>query len=331
MDYWDGFADFVAFERAAGGPSPNLKLIKAAGDVVSGADDELAWLAGCYAAIYNTPGALALWFEWPLERVLRSDEGELKDWLEENRLPIHSNRLRTHGAPSRLARGARALAEFAVSGNWERGDDFDRFWAQVNSVPSIARYFGIKLAGTMYELGLTESQQYDIRARGAKNGRKTLALLYEDESLTLKEGGNRGVVIDRVERVAGEVYDWLADEHGLHVNYFQYEAVLCEFNQMVKGHRYPGKTSDADLDATDKVSDLFGPDHPAVRVTATARDQAVPEFQRSRRKRKHLLDVYSDHGYVWSDAVYSDEETTDGSAPALRSTPHTDWEPLTRP
>lgn len=35
-DHWRGFADFVAFEGAAGGPSPNLNLISAVGEQAKG-------------------------------------------------------------------------------------------------------------------------------------------------------------------------------------------------------------------------------------------------------------------------------------------------------
>lgn len=345
-DHWRGFADFVAFEGAAGGPSPNLNLISAVGEQAKGRNRvELAWLACCYAAIYNTPGSALLWSDWPI-RDMRGEnlEERVTVWIEENKdgIPVHSNRRRTHGGAARLARGMVALSEFAhyvaESPDFERGDDYERLWSQVNSIHAVGRYFGIKLAGTLERLGLTEARQYDIRARGAKNGRRTLALLFPDYAtdLELKTGGNSAQAITLAEGCATNVKQWLLDS-GLDVNWFQLEALLCEYNQMVKGHRYPGSTSDGDLEALMKVQKHWGAEHPAVDLTKTARYLVLPEELRWTRKRKDMLDIYQTQRYVWSDAVYvrppetSKMSSTNFISPEVKSEPTTEWTPLTRP
>lgn len=329
MDHWAGFTDFVAFESEAGGPSPNLKLIGA----VPGADP---WLAACYAAIYNTPGACVLWTEWPLERLLSLGLDPLHEWAEEHwrGLPVHSNRMRSNGAPSRLAKSMWALAQFIEAGDWEREDDYDRLWSQVMSVPSIGRYFGIKFAGALRVVGATEARQYDIRARGAKNGRRTLGMLYPPDGT--REGAyhdsrdSSKPALEAAEYFARCAKQWIDTEYGLECDWFQFEALLCEYAQMVKGSRYPGKTSDADFDAYAKVCSHFGKDHPAVEKVLDARHDALPEWCRYYYKYKPLLPIYRDFGYVWSDALY-DRHSDDLSDPEVLSTPKTDWEPLTRP
>lgn len=331
----DAFADFVAFEGAAGGPSPNLKLIKAAADAGGASTPaDRAWLAGCYAAVYNTPSSVQLWSDWPLGRLLKSaaDHGphELVAYLRSNwdGIVIHSNRRRTHANIEKLASGMLGLAAFAVEEGWEKGDDYDRLWADVTAVPAIGRYFGIKLAGTLHALGLTEAQQYDIRPRGAKNGRRTLALLHDDMKLD-QRAGNRKVIIDHVDGVAFQTKLWL-ETIGLKTSWFEFEALLCEFNQMVKGDRYPQKTSDADLDALYKMETHFSTSHRAFEIVREARRRVLPEYAVDVLKRKELLDVYAKHGYVWSDAVYDYGATTDLSDPVVLSRPRTDWTPKTR-
>lgn len=334
MDHWKGFADFVALETAAGGPSPNLRLIEEAAQVVSGAEPiQRAWLAGCYAAIYNTPASVTIWLEMPLERVRAISLPALEVWLAEHRpgLPVHSNRLRTHGGHKRMARGLKAISAYVTSERWARAGDYDELWGQMADTPSVGRYFGIKFAGALAAVECTQHLQYDIRARGAKNGRRTLAALYPQDAklLDLKSGGNGAAAVDLAEERAAEVKAWLEGEYGLDVGWFQLEALLCEYNQLCRGKRYPGSTSDGDGNALDKVTAHWGSGHGAVNVTQAARERVLPAFLVDTRKRKPLLPIFKDHGYVWSDALY--EDSGDPSRPALRSPSLTDWEPLTRP
>ena len=322
-DYWAGFSDFVACEVLAAGPSPNLKMIGAQADALGlhGRVDR-AWLACCYAAIYNTSGASALFHHWSAHSVLHAGIFEVTTWLSRNSpgLPVHSNRLRTHGSPRKMAEGLLGLAEFSLTDDFERGDDYDRLWKEVRGIAHVGRYFGIKLAGTLHELGLTEAAQYDIRAAGAKNGRRTLALLHPEhfERLSLKTGGNSPENVALVDRVATSVKDWLRDERDLCIDWFQFEALLCEANQCVKGARYPGKTSDADLGALDKASDHFGESSPEVRATREARRRTLPPELVDSRKREDLLGVYAEHDYMWSDAIYDYDATTDLAKPVSR-------------
>lgn len=332
-EHREGFIDFVALETASAGPSPNLKLIQEAARALPTERVSRAWFAALYAAIYNTPGALVLYQYWSDPEVVLA-HNDLESWLAENKpgLPVHSNRLRTHGSMAKLAQGMRALAEFVVEDSFERGDDYDRLWAQVHEVKAIGRYFGIKFAGALRRLELTEAAQYDIRARGAKNGRRTLALLHPDEAelLDLKTGGNSAAAVALAEERARELR-LQVHGHGLQADWFQFEALLCEYNQMVKGDRYPGKTSDSDLDALRRVEAHFGADEPAALSCWRARSEALPPFALELQKRKDLLDVYKRHGYQWSDALYDYGATEDLAAPVELANPHTPWEPLLRP
>lgn len=335
-DHWSAFADFVAFEGAAGGPSPNLNLISGASDTLAlESREEKIWLAACYAAVYNTPGSVLLHQQFKPQD-LQTGQSLVEEWLVRHKpgVPIHSNRRRTHGSLTKLTAGLKSLSDFTLRDDFERGDDYDRLWAQVHEVNAVGRYFGIKFAGTLERLGLTDAKQYDIRARGAKNGRKTLALLFPDHAtkLDLKTGKNSKEAVRLAEECASLVKDWLTN-YNLHVGWFQLEALLCEYNQMLKGHRYPGSTSDGDLEVYVKVFDHFGPDCIALAPVWEAREKTLPSVLWSTRKRKDMLGIYADHNYVWSDALYKrpDTDSEQYETPVVRSTPLTDWEPLTRP
>lgn len=332
-DYWAGFSDFVLGETWAGGPSPNLKLVGALADELEPPTREhRTWLACCYAAIYNTSGTAALYRHWPDPSDVIADP-DPAGWIEENRpgMPVHSNRRRTHGSPRKMAEGLESLARFSMCDYFEPGDDYDMLWDNVHEVSHVGRYFGIKLAGTLRELGLTEAAQYDIRGNGAKNGRRTLALLYPDEadSLDMKSGGNSRRAVLLAEDRAAEVKSWLEDERGLAVDWFQLEALLCEFNQMVKGNRYAGKTSDADYDVLLKAESHFGAEPFA--PVRRARERLLPLELVETSKRERLLPVYRDCGYVWIDGWHDDGATDDPADPAVRSDKTLKQVPITTP
>lgn len=332
-EHREGFLDFVALETAAAGPSPNLKLIQGAARSLPATRGDRAWFAACYAAIYNTPGALVLYHNVSPDEAW-ADPVSVEQWLTEHKegLPVHSNRLRTHGSMKKMALGLRSLAEFVTTDDFERGDDFDRLWEQVNEVQAVGRYFGIKFAGTLHRLGLTEAAQYDIRARGAKNGRRTLALIFPDDAelLDLKSGGNSRAAVELAEGRARELR-LEVHGHGLEVDWFQMEALLCEANQMFKGDRYAGKTSDSDLGALRRVEAHFGSSALPATQCWTARSEALPPFALELEKRKDLLDVFEKHGYCWSDALHDYEATAisgDFSKPVPLAEPKTSWRPL---
>jgi hypothetical protein len=332
-EHRQGFIDFVALETASAGPSPNLHLIAKAAEELPNTRTDRAWFAACYAAIYNTPGALLLFDRFGVGDC-EHFPADVEAWLEANKagIPVHSNRLRTHGSMRKLSEGLAALADFVVADEFERGDDYDRLWAQVHEVKAVGRYFGIKFAGALHRLGLTEARQYDIRARGAKNGRRTLALIFPDDAelLDLKSGGNSkeavGLAEFHAQQLRLEVHGY-----GLECDWFQFEALLCEYNQMVKGDRYPGKTSDSDLDALRRVEAHFGVDHLPCLQTWRARSEALPPFALELQKRKPLLDVYKLHGYEWSDALYDYDATDNLAGPVRLKQPFTSWEPLLQP
>jgi hypothetical protein len=332
-EHREGFVDFVALETASAGPSPNLKLIEQAAGGLPTDRLSRAWFAACYAAIYNTPGALTLFHNVSPDAAYEAPEA-VHTWLVEHKegLPVHSNRLRTHGSMEKMALGLAALADFVLADDFEHGDDYNRLWAQVTDVRAVGRYFGIKFAGALHRLGLTEAQQFDIRARGAKNGRKTLALLHPDlaDRLDLKTGGNAAANVELAEYLAKELRI-VVRGHGLECDWFQFEALLCEYNQMVKGDRYPGKTSDSDLDALRRVEGHFGRDARAVFECWAARSEALPPFALELQKRKPLLDVYERFGYEWSDALYDYDATDDLAGPVRLAQPFTSWEPLLQP
>lgn len=326
-----GFTDFVAMEGLAGGPSPNVKLIGRMARVGRVEKRELWWRACCYAAVYNTAASAAVWTHWPFPRMIKPGSTEkLEAWLMKNwaGVPIHSNRMRTNGSPKRLAASLASLAGWVARGELETDDDFDALWQQVTGVRSVGRYFGIKLAGTLAELRLTKARQYDVRARGAKNGRATLRLMFPDSGVPKR--GNSPAALREVDELAAALRRSLEEGYGLTPTWFEFEALLCEYNQCVKGDRYPGKTSDSDLASLERVRTHFGVDCSAVESADSAREASLPLTALGRTKRADLTGVYAEHGYMWSDAIYDYEATDDLRRPVLRGDAPA-WSPLTTP
>jgi hypothetical protein len=337
-DHWPGFLDFCAFEGWTGGPAFNVPMLRAelrAIEVENGGPLprlDRAWLAACLVSVYSTGAATVLWHEQPVTDVLRSTEEELAAWLEENkyRLPVHSDRRRTHGARWKLAKGLKEAAEFVADDEYERGADYDRLWAQVTSVPHVGRYFGIKLAGALNWLGCTDARQYDIRANGAKNGRKTLGLLFGRPDVADHKDNSKKKVRaaeDLARAAKGEL-----EYEGLRYSWFEYEALLCEYNQMVKGSRYPGKTPDGEQVMLEEVLEPgWGRGHQALGIVRAAREMHLPDPLQTARRRKDLMRAYPEHGYVWCDAIYDRDLTEDPAAPAVRPEPLVSWRPRTSP
>ena len=324
LDHWKGFEDFVWMEMLAGGPSANIVVMAEVANLLKLSKAELRWLCACYCAIYNAPAATAMFYCYPRNVVLRSSSVELIDALDKNKpgLPVHSNRLRTNGSTKRMAASMKALAKWARV--YEPVKTYDELWSQLNAISSVGRYFAIKLAGIMHRVGLTDVQQYDIRARGAKNGRQSLAYLYPEaaEWLGNYKDNSKGT-LDQVDGFANEVFKRLtSQERFKNITWFELEAMLCEYNQAVKGHRYPGKTSDADLTQLNKVIAHFGPSEEFVRVVYKARGKTHPKYALGEEhgwdgKRKEMLATYRDLGYMWSDAIYLYNRTQDLNDPQV--------------
>jgi len=182
-------------------------------------------------------------------------------------------------------------------------------WTELTSLYLVGRYFGVKLAGTLHRFGLVTAEQYDIRPAGAKNGRRTLARIFPASPLPLDTKKNDSQTLALVDSLAADLKEWMETTCGFTVSWFEYEALLCEYNQLAKGKRYPGSTSDSDLGALQKVSLALGSSDPAVEAVFAARKATHPSWALGEvggwpGKRKDLLRLYADHGIIWSDSVY---------------------------
>lgn len=342
LDHWKGFADFVWMEKLAGGPSANIVVMAKVAELLDLDALDLSWLCACYCAIYNAPAATAMYHAFKLDYVLEARHTQLVADLKyyEKGLPVHSNRLRTFGGAERMAKGMKELAKWVAFNDDQHEDypDYDTLWDELTAIPGVGRYFAIKLAGIMHRVGLTTVSQYDIRAKGAKNGRQTLAYLFPGRAneLILK-AGNKQETIDLVNWHANEVYEFLTRRttFGTEITWFELEAMLCEYNQAVKGHRYPGKTSDADLGQLYKVYDFFGPvdfvDTVFRARAATHPRYALGEESGWSGKRKEMLSIYKDLGYMWSDALYKYHDSNGDFTNPLDRAHTLDADPLTRP
>lgn len=318
MNHLDGFKDLVAGVRDVGG-NP-LELLARVPDAMGRRrPEDRAWLALAYGATYSAHATIALWWEWPLERVQAEGVPGLQAWYERNGYADLCRKERQYHKAPRVA--APILYQAAtVADMFEIPNTYEELWDLVGSVKGYGRYQKIKVCGALKWVKATYAEQPDIRAAGAKFGRKTLGML--DPSIREAGGDNAKVgkkrAIDAAEDCAARLRGWLAKQ-GLEVGFFELESLLCEYQQMLGGRLHPGKALGMDLADLVEVERRFGMTHPAAEVGRHLRGEILREHSWRGRTRFELDTVYRDHGYVWSDSWYDWEQTEDLSRPALRS------------
>lgn len=256
--HWELFRRFAEAELASGGPDPQVLLTARA---VQGYDWQRAQVAaGWFVAPYTVGAAAALWAAdlWDLR------EETLQRWLQVHvdGLPTRRERRSIWGAEQRkLARCLVSWREWVLEvAPSERAagrlETYPQLYESIHDrVDYFGRYATMKVVEVLYQAGLVRTPQSDVRARGAKYPRKTLALLWPEHEATLTVRGDPARTVQLAERLALEVQQALGG-----ASMFQTETILCNSRQALSG-KYPGRSHDRELAHWVKAEQYWGRNH----------------------------------------------------------------------
>jgi hypothetical protein len=238
--HWELFHRFATAELESGGPDPQVLLTARA---VQGMEWRRAQVAaGWFVAPYTCGAAAALWANdlWDL------DEERLRQWLAVHHegLPTRRERRAIWGAEQRkLARCLTSWRDWAHERlRFPWSGTYDDLYRSIESeVDYFGRYATMKVIEVLYQAGLVGTPQSDVRARGAKYPRKSLALLWPEHEVALNVRGDPATTVQLAERLALEVQQALGG-----VSLFQVETLLCNYRQSLDG-KYPGRSHDREL------------------------------------------------------------------------------------
>lgn len=254
--YWELFERFARAELASGGPDPQVRLVaQATRDLPR---ERALVAAGWFVVPYTVGAAAALWAAdlWDY------DEETLRRWLvtHADGLPTRRERRSVWGdSKHKFARSLVSWREFVVDilPN-ERFETYPDLYRWVNDrVDYFGRYATMKVIEVLFQAGLTQLGQSDIRARGAKYPRKMLALLWPEHEPVLNVRGDPAATVQLAERLAVDVRDQAL---GSLPSMFQVETLLCNARQALDG-KYPGRSHDRELAHWVRAERYWGRDY----------------------------------------------------------------------
>lgn len=329
------FADFCRNVTEVGGATPHLTMV---GQTCTGAPvDQIIWRGGCYAAMYNFAGAEAIWRHWQPQQVL-TEPGRWAGWVQANwaALPLRKERKAVNNT-DRFAECVLSFAGWAgtVTGQpwWAasaqpRPDTrlYEEAWASFTGVRFMGRYIAIRFLEYLRRYaGRQALMMPDLRPADAPYPRQSLSLMYPQHEGALR-GNNSSENLKVTNQIAADCLRRLSEEHGVVLDYYTLQSLLCEYKQSVLGRRqYPGRSVDSEMVYWDKVyrtanfEALAGGSQMWV-----VREAAFPHYVLGERQgwagaRDPLGKVLTDHGYTWSDRQFDYMATTDLARPVRRS------------
>lgn len=309
------FAEFVTAERASGGPDPHLKL---AVECARRADTiaEGMWRLACYVAVYNVPGARAIWDKWPFDAV-RGAEPALEPWIAEHWAGIPFRRER------RAVRTATKLAAHLISLHrwlaelpgkpWLYTGDYEAAWEDADPIWGQGRYMRYKFLEALHRYAELPIRVGDLRPRGGTSPREALALLYPQYGRELR-GNDRPENLEAANMCGAWARETLAERYGIDIDWYELQATLCEYKQSWLGQsQYPGRAQDSELAHWHKAAAYWGWDRRQGKqpddMLLTMRKRLFPARALGERngwdgRREELGIVLTAFGYTWSDATY---------------------------
>lgn len=278
------------------------------------------WLAGCYTVPYVVSTMVAITNRWTRKAVL-ADEGKLKGWVNEHweHLPIRKERRVNGMGPDKLADVMVGYASWLEEGNLERlhGLPFEEAFGGLNP-PHYGRYFKMKLYEVLRRtLRRTKSRTVipempDILPKDGAHPRKGLALMFHEHDYK----SNKVEDLGQANELSGELKQDL-EEAGITVDWFVTEVLLCNYRQAVNGGQYPGRAHDSELGHYHVVQRGFPEVGKVLKCRADLFDgRYLGEVgDRWQGRRVEIGKVLMEYGYVWSDALYDYNATTDLARP----------------
>lgn len=316
-------AEFCKGVELSGGTTPHVAMTVASMEQLKDPLDKL-WFAGCYALTYNWPMAERVFQEW---RPDTFDQDRFLSWTEEHWAGIflRKERKAVFRKPF-FAECAASYLEFARGVAPHVGlldlemNYLEAFKFFTGSVKYMGRYIAIRWLEVMRRTFCSEWRMTDVRSDGGEHPRKALALLYPEDAAALL-GGNSKREVHVADLAADRCLLDLNLEHGVVLDYYELQSLLCEYKQEVLGRKqYPGKSIDTEMDYHRKIAEYWNSPSDFYRV----REECFPAWSRGELNgwtgvRKELGTTVTDLDYTWSDAVYDYRATTDLAHPVLRT------------
>jgi hypothetical protein len=305
-EHWRFFTEFIAEEKALGGPDPHLATL---GPMLRACPpNEKIWRCCLYASGYNIPLAEAIWNVWPYERasVWVSD---LRAWVFANwsKFGLRRER-RAVRTPEKFTRMLLSMLDWmkdpAAAGLWQ-GGTFEEAWKSTGQIYGLGRYVQQKLIEALVRHTGAPFAQDDIRAKDGTSPREGLALLWPGNEPFLLRGGNGPVNIRMIDDLAARTGARLA-EQGVNVSWFELQVVLCEYKKSWQGKQYPGRTHDTELRYFREAQQAWGGFQSDM---LHARAEVFPEvilgekrgWWRQREELEAALPIYR---YTWTDRKF---------------------------
>jgi len=312
LKHRDNFEAFAKFELACGGPDPHL-IISA---WLARQSPDPRWFPGLYTIVYNVPSAEVLNHYLPFPAKI--SEAEAQDLWK--KIVVRKERRVNGFGPIKLMETLNAYVDVLENNTLEMAEAYDTFDEQFNhiksSVKNYGRYFGIKLYECLRQATSISLLPFDnMLPKDGQLSRKGLALIYPEHDYKAKDVFSCITANELTEQLMLRL-----KAQDIKVNWFQMEALLCEFRQASERHQYPGRAHDSELDHLQTVQVL----NPEVEFrTLEARKELFPHWALGELNgwggRRPLGHVMNEYGFIWSDEVYSWEKSTDRlNSPIIR-------------
>lgn len=324
-DHWRLFTEFCKYEKAVGGPSAHLCMVHGMSRHLPVA--EQVWRVGCYGAVYNTGGAMALWSNLSRDAVLNDPVGT-KAWIADHwdGIPFHRHR-RAIRAPDKLYQ---YLSGYALrSRDWPDRDwwhgapsprNYEAAWNDVLGVYGVGRYIAIRMLELFSRCG-AGTALHDIRARDAASPRRTLSLLWPQHTQVLSKDTSRAGVV-AAESIANTTLQRVREDWGVELNHYELQVMTCEYHQSIDRKRqFPGRSIDGEGSSLRKVEPYWGKTltEPGWKVRPELFAQESLGEVNGWVTRDELMAVAADYDYTWSDLVYDYKATRHLADPAKRA------------
>lgn len=329
-EHWKFFPEFVRWEKASGGPDPQLAMV---GEMTRHMSEiDRVWASFCYIAVYNVPFGEVFWRELPWSKASNMDYGDFYHWLE----PKFNDKRIVTRFERRCVRRVDWMAEY-MAGAVRMTKDWERFahecrhvahtsghhaayecaWKWSNSAPRIGRYVALKHVEWLRRYLDIPIATPDIRPHGAWSPRKTMGILLGDESMSNKD--NSPAALHHANEGCHELLRRLSGDHGIHIDLFELQVVLCEYRESFEGKRqYPGRSLDSELGYVRQAEEMWGPS----KIWETRKKifpaQHLGELHDWDGPRKDVALALPVHRYTWSDLVYDYTLTKDIAKPVRR-------------
>ena len=335
-----GFKEFCLHSLVSGGPDPHMRLT---GWLCRSLPmEEKLWMISCYVGVYNFPVGERIWQEWPWQRVLTESPDEMVGWVVENwkGLALRRER-RAVRTPAKLSHYLVTSAEWLRSGFQKARDglgsdplaNYEAMWkASQDAVWGLGRYSCLRLLESYARYCDVPLLTPDVRPQGGHSPRETLAQIYPSLADRIRPHDDSRDAVTVSNLVTVDLVKRLADDR-LPVDTYRIGSLLCEYHQQMEGRQYPGRANESEIKYIRAIEPYWG-SRMNTSIWQARRDLHAPEFlgelQGWEGVRPEPERTYVDHGYVWSDALYSYTDTIDFSNPALRVPYPTDRELLER-